>query len=77
VNRTEELLGRALGGLRVVKAAEGLRSELAALGGRDPAGLVLADLMVRHAEEAERAAMALRLRLRRTYDEAEADWGEP
>jgi hypothetical protein len=77
MSRTDELMRRALGGLRVVEAAEGLRKELEEAGGPDPAGLILADLMVRHAEKAERAAMALRLRLRRTYDETEAHWGEP
>ena len=75
-SRELTLTRRALDGLRVVRAAEGLRVALDRIGDEDPAALVLADLMVRHAEKAERAAMALRLRLHRMYAQRDAKWGE-
>lgn len=73
---TDELIRRALGGLRVVEAAEGLRKELERTGEQDPAGLILADLMLRHAEAAERAALALRLRMFGDYRDTEIRWGD-
>lgn len=74
----DDLIRRALSGLRVVEAAGWLQEALDASGGTgaDPAVPFLADLMVRHAESAERAAMALRLQLHREYREAETGWGD-
>ena len=75
MSESRELTRRALDGLRVVRAAEGLREALERIEDEDPAALILADLMVRHAETAERAAMALRLRLHRMYVQRDAKWG--
>jgi len=74
VRTTQELLTKSMHGLRVVWAAEGLRAELEP--DNDPASMILADLMVRHAERAERAARALRMTLHQAYvDESERDDG--
>lgn len=77
MNGIEELIRQAATGLRVVNAAEVLRRELESTGERDPAGLVLADLLVRHATAVERAAMALQSGLYQSYRKIESDWGEP
>lgn len=74
----EDLIRRALSGLRVVEAAGWLLEALDGSGGTgaDPAVPFLADLMVRHAESAERAATALRLGLHREHRQSETGWGD-